>query len=77
MKNQQTGQYEELLNGAIGNTVMRELNVSKSKYQTSSGSLRVNIYNTAQVTLNGRVLGPDPVVCYVTSEASLLIYDLN
>lgn len=79
MKSQQTGMYEAIADDDVAGSTMVELNVSKDKYQTNSGSLQVNVAGVANITLNSRVLGPNPVVFYYkgASDTGLISYELG
>jgi len=77
MKDQGTGSFVSLLENPIPTGTLFKLSVSKNKYQTNSGSIGISIFNTAQVDLYGRVLGPGPVVVYSAgpSNTSIIGYD--
>ncbi|MCC6156272.1 MAG: hypothetical protein IT367_21075 [Candidatus Hydrogenedentes bacterium] len=79
MKDQDTGMYEAIADDDVVGSTMVELNVSKNKYQTNSGSLQVNVAGVVNITLNGRVLGPNPVVFYFkgVTDAGLISYELG
>lgn len=79
MRNQQTSMFESVADNDVAPGTMMELNVSKSVFQTDSGTLRIHVAGGQTIAANGLVLGPSPVVLYYKSiaESGIIDYELG
>jgi len=75
LKNQDTSMFEAVADTDIAPGTMMELNVSKAKFQSNSGSLLIHIAGGSHVGVNGVVMGPGPVVFYYKNVADTALID--